>query len=766
MNIALIGNPNCGKSTLFNVLTGSNQRVGNWPGVTVERKLGYGRIGTDLIEFIDLPGIYSLENDNSILSEDERIASNFVLTDMDSLIINIIDATNLRRSLYLTLQLLDLKRPMIIVLNMMDALKGMDETINLNMLSSLLGCPIVGISATRKTGFELLQKVVGHTLKTLKVPNPHIETLDDRTLEQIATHLNVLNIAHPLRKLSRFSLVRYLLYSDTVPAALQPELLNCRNALIASYKEDIDVIIACSRYEAIEKVIQKVLEKRRQAGKTFTDKLDYFILGRISGIPLFFFSMYVMFFLAISVSSVFNDFFEEISSIIFVDGLTELLNKLHMPQGIILILAKGIGSGISTVASFIPVISAMFFCLSFLEDSGYLARAAMVVDRGMRVIGLPGKAFVPMLVGFGCSVPAVMGTRTLDNSRDRLMSICMIPFMSCGARLPVFTLFAVIFFPDHPSTTVFSLYILGLIAAIFTGFILKNTLLPGKITPFIMELPAYRIPNFSALCKLTWIRLKSFLFKAGKAIILMVTLLSILNSVSLSGNMQPENPDQTVLARFSQYATPVFEPIGITRENWPATVGIFTGIFAKEAVIGTLNALYSIQQDTDDNGFEWQKSIQDAIRTIPDNFSDMITAWKNNFIWHSTINQDEEKEEMSPTALTKIEISFGSSSAAMAYLIFVLLYTPCVAALGAVYREAGARWAIFVAVWTFFLAWVIATAYYQYMQQSISGQAIEWLIGLTILMIAVIGLLCVMGKKGVMGITTVSKPTNCSKGCC
>jgi ferrous iron transport protein B len=367
-------------------------------------------------------------------------------------------------------------------------------------------------------------------------------------------------------------------------------------------------------------VCKKVIDKPRELSTSFTEKLDKFALGRITGIPFFLFVMYVMFIIAINFGSVFIDFFDIFCETIFVNGSAQLLQSLNAPNWLIIILAKGIGTGIQTVSTFIPVIGTMFFFLSFLEDSGYLARAAMVVDRGMRCIGLPGKAFVPMLLGFGCGVPAIMGTRTLESTRDRIMAICMIPFMSCGARLPVYALFAVIFFPHHASTVVFALYMLGIMVAIITGFVLKLTLLTGKITPFIMEMPVYRIPTLKSLLSLTWQRLKSFIFRAGKAIIVMITILSILNSWGKDGSFGHEISNNSVLSAVSQTMIPVFEPMGITKENWPATVGIFTGIFAKESVIATLNSLYSMSGNIDKNkNVSLSESILNALGKIPEN---------------------------------------------------------------------------------------------------------------------------------------------------
>lgn len=770
MSIALIGNPNCGKSTLFNTLTGSCQRVSNWPGVTVERKVGIFDLAGQKVELVDLPGTYSIENYDGSISQDEWIARDFILNGESDLIINIIDATNLQRGLYLTLQLIDINRPMIVVLNMIDALAEMNEVINVKALSMMLGCPVVAISASRKIGFDKLKKILADNLLVPSLPSPQIDTLNAETTKIINTHLACLDNGNTLSKLNRYSLLNAMLTEANLCEKEQAVVNACRQDLVRHYDSDIDIAIACSRYDAIEWIIHYVLEKPREASKNLTDKLDRFALGRITGIPVFLFSMYAIFLVSINFGSVFIDFFDIFFGTIFVDGLDHLLTQVGAPNWLIIILANGIGNGIKTVASFIPVIGAMFFCLSFLEDSGYLARAAMVIDRGMRAIGLPGKAFVPMLVGFGCTVPAIMGTRTLESTRDRLMSICMVHFMSCGARLPVYALFAVIFFPSSASTIVFILYLLGLVVAVVTGIILKYTLLPGKITPFIMELPVYRIPTLFSLFYLTWIRLKSFVYRAGKAIILMVAILSILNSVNIHGSLEREASENSVLAVVSQKLTPVFEPMGANKENWQAIVGIFTGIFAKEVVIGTLNSLYSAEDKGDgDAAFDFMEGIKSAFLTIPENLSDLLGNFFDPFGF-STINNDignlEDELSIADSAVTKIETSFGSKAAVMAYLIFILLYTPCVSALGAVYREAGLRWTLFVGSWTFLVAWLFASAYYQYTQLDISPNALSWLIGFMVSFIFIIVIMKCVGKGGYMGELTVSKSTNYSKGCC
>lgn len=753
MKIALIGNPNCGKSTLFNALTGARQHIGNWPGVTIERKTGSMHINNQSIDIVDLPGTYAIENLQIATSEDELIAREFVLNEPDSLIVNIIDATNLQRSLYLTFQLLDLQRPMIIVLNMMDALKNLGEQINIAKLTQQLGCPVVPISAAKKNGLNQLEQVLSEAIHNPILPETQIATLGDKQTSIIHQHLAKLPADSFIHQLNQWSLIELLLNGATtqLTPAETSTLHQCQHDLSAWCNNEIDVALASARYEAIDQLCRQVIEKPREANISLSDKIDNLTLGRYTGIPCFLLMMYLMFMLAVKFGSVFTDFFDVLFATIFVDGFSYLLNSVHAPAWLTAILANGIGSGIQTVATFIPVIAAMFLCLSFLEDSGYLARAAMVVDRGMRAIGLPGKAFVPMLVGFGCGVPAIMGTRTLESTRDRLMSICMIPFMSCGARLPVYTLFATIFFPQNAATVVFSLYLLGIVIAIITGLILKHTLLPGAITPFIMELPAYRLPTLRGMLYLTWSRLKGFIFRAGQAIVVMVTILSLLNSIGTDGSFGHNNSDRSILAVTSKKITPVFQPMGINEHNWPATVGIFTGIFAKEAVIATLNSLYSMEtEDSSNETFNFIEGVSKAFKTIPENLAKLKDSVLDP-LGISAVNEDlasvQEELEISTGTVSKMEKSFSNNHAAMAYLIFILLYTPCAAALGTIYREASWRWMLFVAGWTFFIGWTCATFYYQSYWISESKSAIYILGTISLLFILLITVMKMIGPR-------------------
>lgn len=787
--IALIGNPNCGKTTLFNALTGARQRVGNWPGVTVDKKTGYYHYSdkhhhsnkynkNKRVDVTDLPGTYAIESMESGVSQDELVVRNYVLADSESLLVNIVDATNLQRNLYLTTQLLDLNRPMIVVLNMMDSLDYNGEQIDVERLQLKLGCPVVAISANRKQGINTLLTVINDAIQNWQTPQPQMMTLGEQQEAIVQQYIQALPADSLLHSLSRWQLFELLLGaadSNMLTPVERQQLFECREQLAEGYGGELDIALASARYDSIDALSRLVVSRPRQASKTLTEKIDSWALGRILGIPLFLAAMYLMFMLAINLGSAFIDFFDILFGTLLVEGTTHLLNAINSPDWLVAILANGVGGGIQTVSTFIPVIAAMFLCLSFLEDSGYLARAAMVVDRGMRGIGLPGKAFVPMLVGFGCNVPAIMGTRTLESPRDRLMSIMMIPYMSCGARLPVYALFAAVFFPENGQNIVFILYLVGIAVAVFTGMVLKHTILPGKTTPFIMELPAYRLPTLRNLLMLTWERLKGFILQAGKAIVLMVVVLSIFNSLGTDGSFGNENTDKSVLAKIGKQITPVFSPMGIEQENWPATVGIFTGIFAKEAVIGTLNALYSqMGQEADGDEpetFDLLAGVQRAFASIPENLAGLTDSLGDplgisNNMAGGDLAAIQQENDVNDNTVQQLSLAFTTTAAAVAYLIFILLYTPCAAALGAVYREAGIKWTITVAVWTFVLAWIGATAYYQISRlSSAPTEAMLWLGGMSSVLLTVFLILRWLGRS-VNPLILLPEPKECPEKSC
>lgn len=751
--IALLGNPNCGKTTLFNALTGSNQKTANWPGVTVDKKMGQFKVDGVQINVVDLPGTYSFEKSFTDTSQDELIVRHYIAENPDDIIINVIDASNLQRSLYLTFQLLDQKCPMIIVLNMMDVARREGFEIYTTLMQEKLHCPVIAVSASKKEGISELKEIIASYDASLYLDHLPYQTLGAGITNIIRDELKMLSADSPLKKMNHWLLLETIKGDET--EALNHDDQMALTAIRVRIGEpadgEYDIAIASSRYEAIDTLAKDVIQTVGVASSKLTSKIDRFALGRWTGIPLFLLTMFLVFAIAINVGSAFIDFFDILFGAIFVDGFAYLLSLMHAPEWLIAFLANGIGEGIKTVATFIPVLAMMFLCLSILEDSGYMARAAMVVDRGMRAIGLPGKAFVPMLVGFGCNIPAIMWTRTLENQRDRLMSIMMIPFMSCGARLPVYALFAAIFFPDSVGMIVYALYILGIAVAILTGLALKFSILKGKNTPFIMELPAYHLPTLKGLLYTTWDRLKSFILRAGKAIIIVVAVLGVLNSWGTDGSFGNADSDKSVLSSIGRTITPAFEPMGITEENWPATVGIFTGIFAKESVIGTLNSLYSDPAEDDD--FDFWGDVQAAFASIPENLAGVPALLLDPLgIAEQTADGDittiKEANAVDDVTVTKIQNYFLSDAAVISYLIFILLYTPCVAALGAVYREAGLRWTILVGSWTFIIGWILATGYFQFtLMMAGSTAAIYWLISLAIALVLIFLLLRFMGKK-------------------
>ena len=430
--------------------------------------------------------------------------------------------------------------------------------------------------------------------------------------------------------------------------------------------------------------------------------------------------------------------------------------SVGLPTWLIAMLPNGIGVGIQTVATFIPVVAFLFLFLTCLEDSGYMARAAFVVDRAMCSIGLPGKSFVPMLLGFGCTVPAVMAARTLDNERDRIVTAMMAPFMSCGARLPVYALFAAAFFASGGQNLVFLLYIIGMVFAIFTGLVLKNTIFGGKALPFIMELPPYQMPGLRSVLMRTWDRVRNFCLDAGQVIVVVVFCLSLLNSIGTDGSFGHEDSDHSVLAEIGKSLTPVVEPLGIHEENWPATVGLFTGIFAKEAVVGTLNSLYSqidtVEGEADEEAFSLMDGISSAFASVPANLVDAMSNLTDplglNIGDVSSFEAAADEQEVDSQTFNAMVVRFDGKVGAFAYLLLILLYTPCVAASAALFREVGRRWGTFAMGWTTMLGYCASVLAYQIgTYSSHPSQSTAWIVSILAFLSVVIGVMRYLGRK-------------------
>lgn len=716
LTIAIAGNPNCGKTTLFNALTGTHQQVGNWPGVTVEKKEGQLSHQGRAIRLVDLPGVYSLSVAGGSVSLDERLARDFILTEQPDLVVNVVDAANLERNLYLTVQLLEMGAPLVLALNMMDVARSRRIAIDTQSLSKRLGCPVVALEAASGKGIGALRDQM---VASADVPppapqfQPEVEAALDELEPVVAASLEA---GDP-----RWLALKHLEGDELCPVMTDPTVIARADALRAGLEAetglDADTLIACGRYDRVAELVEGTVNRMDQVSRPLSDRLDRVVLNRVLGIPIFLAVMYLMFMFTINIGGAFIDFFDILAGTIFVDGTAAALGAVNAPTWLVTILADGVGGGIQTVATFIPIVACLFLFLSVLEDSGYMARAAFVMDRFMRMIGLPGKSFVPLIVAFGCNVPAIMATRTLDSQRDRTLTVMMAPFMSCGARLPVYALFAAAFFPVGGQNMVFGLYLLGLLAAVGTGLLLKVTILKGKPTPFVMELPPYHLPTLRGLSSRTWHRLRDFLQEAGQVIVVMVAVLAFLNSWGTDGSFGNDNRDNSVLSEIGRGLTPAFAPMGIEQDNWPATVGIFTGILAKEAVVGTLNTLYSQEDGDAGAGFDLSAGLAEAAATVGPNLRDALGMASDPLGLDLGEIADQtaaaEEQEVSTSTFGAMAARFDGQAGAFAYLLMILLYMPCVAAMGAIWREVGWRWATFAAAWTMGLAYGSGVLFYQ-----------------------------------------------------
>lgn len=746
--VALAGNPNSGKTTVFNGLTGGEQKIGNWPGVTVEKKVGYIGEKAERMRVVDLPGIYAFHSS----SEDERIAQDFLLTEKPDLVVDIVDASNLERNLYLTVQLIEMGMRVIVLLNMADIAEKEGIDIDRARLEKELGVPVYSMVATESEDIKKIRRsIISH----------HSEARDADGYPTAPKGKTTIPYAETIREiggewsdefggsgLNEWMAIKILEGNDYIAEEAvrdyglpEEKIGEAKRRVLEEEKVEPDVLIANARYDYIHGVVEKSVHRAEQK-RSMSDRVDDVVLNRFLGIPIFLGVMYLAFWVAVNVGFSFIDFFDVLAGTFFVDGLSALLSSFGTPEAIITILADGVGAGIQTVATFIPVVFFMFLMLSILEDSGYMARAAFVMDRVMQSIGLPGKAFVPMIVGFGCTIPAMLGTRTLENKKDRFLTLFITPFMSCSARLPVYALFGAAFFGAQAGGIVFSIYMIGILMAVGTGFLLRKTLFRGGDTPFVMELPKYHTPTFRTTFASAWRRLQFFIRRAGKAIILVVFLLSIFNSLGTDGSFGNENSENSVLSTVGKSITPVFEPMGVEEENWPATVGLFTGLFAKEVIVGTLNSLYAHEaakvgdvgvaaesgsadsSETDsspeaapapESDFSLTGGIVESFTALGEGltgiFSGIGSTLGFDMVGHDT-GKTANLVEADRSVFTGMREYFNPYSA-YAFLLFVLLYFPCVAAFGTAIQEMGWRYGVAQAAYLTILAWSTATLFYQ-----------------------------------------------------
>ncbi len=694
LTIALIGRPNCGKTTLFNALTGDNRWVGNWPGVTVEGVHGaYCHNGRRVV-VVDLPGAYTLTGTRSL---DEEITAEFLAAGHYDLVINVTDADTPERSLYLTAQVLESQghlrgdhpttgrgKPMLVALNRMDRAEGHGLTIDSEAMARTLGCPVVPISAARGDGIEELKDII------LTMADGASPPAFPEYAPSVIAGLN--SLARQSDARSRWSAIRALEDGDDE----------------ANYAEA--TALGAARHALAAAVVQAGITRPQAAQKRrlWGDRLDRLFLSPWLGVLAFLVSMYLMFLWTIHVGGAFVDAFDGVAGALVEVGFAGVLTEWGFP-GWIVLLVQGFGSGLRTMAAFMPLVFFLYIFLSFLEESGYMSRAAVVMDRFMRRIGLPGNAFVPLVVGLGCNVPAVMAARTLEDPEDRMATIAMTPFMSCSARLPVYVLFAATFFPNSGQNMVFALYLIGFGVAVFTAYILKRTLFQTSSPPLLLELPSYQWPNMGAVTRRAWTRTTHFAVDAGKVVIPLVVVLTVLNSVTLEGTISTEKPQDSLLAQVGQTMTPILAPIGVQEGNWQATVGLLSGLLAKEAVVGTLVALYSGPEE--DEAKSVPTLLQEALQTIPDKLSQLLDHLFDPLDVAGATEEAMTGENES--TMSGLREGFATVGGAFAYLVFVLLYAPCVATIAAIRREAGGVWTLFVIGWATTMGYVCATLVYQ-----------------------------------------------------
>ena len=657
LTYALVGNQNCGKTTLFNQLTGAKQHVGNFPGVTVDRKSGAIR-GYPNTEVTDLPGIYSM----SPFSSEEIVSRNFVLQDKPTAIINIVDATNIERNLYLSMQLLEMGIPMVIALNMMDELVGNRGSIDVNTMEAMLGVPVIPISAAKNEGVD---ELIRHAVHVAKQQEPPLkQDFCDKDDHGGAVHRCIHAVIHLIEDHAalaglpvRFAATKAIEGDALILQQLQLDrneqemLEHIVRQMETERGLDRSAAIADMRFDFIERLCaQTVIRPQESKERIRSEKIDRILTGRYTAIPCFIGIMVLVFYLTFNVIGGGLQKLLELG----IDRLSALtdtaLTQLHVNPVIHSLVIDGIFTGVGSVLSFLPIIVTLFFFLSLMEDSGYIARVAFVMDKLLRRIGLSGKSIVPMLIGFGCTVPAVMATRTLTSERDRKMTILLTPFMSCTAKLPIYSFFVSVFFPGKGGLIMSGLYLLGILVGIGAAFLYKDTQFRGEPIPFVMELPNYRLPSVKNVGQLLWEKAKDFLQRAFSVILIATVVVWFLQSFDLQLNMVSDSAD-SILARISGILVPLFAPLGLG--DWRICTALISGFMAKESVVSTLEVLFG-----------------GTIGSI-----------------------------LSP-------LSAGS------LLVFSLLYTPCVAAVASVRRELGGKWAAGLALWQCLIAWVVAFVFH------------------------------------------------------
>lgn len=714
ITVAVAGNPNAGKSTLINAIAGTRLQVGNWPGVTVEKKTAFFDHAGQQIKLVDLPGTYSL----SPYTQEEIISRDYLVHEMPDVIVNVVDATNLERNLYLTLQLMELEIPVVIALNIYDEAEAKGYRFDLETLSSLLGTTVVPTTATRGEGVKALMTaaIAAAERPWESRPKPvlygdDIELAADAVVSGLNRELPEALTQYPPRWLALKLIERDQTVLGRLGMPADSSIISrATDHLRTAHGEDTEALMADARYAQAAGLTREVLRKPDVRKRETTEKIDAVVLNRFFGIPIFLAAMWLMFKLTFDLSKPFADWLGAMISGPFKRLAEALLGVLQAPAWTASLVTDGIIAGVGSVLVFVPVIFAMMFFITFLEGSGYMARAAFVMDRAMHAVGLHGKSFIPMLLGFGCNVPAIYATRTLENPKDKALTALLIPLTSCGARLPVYVVFIGAFFTAHAGTVLWSLYVMGIVLAIAVGMVFKRTLFKGEAPMFIMELPPYRMPSMKSLMIHTWEKGKHFLVKAGTYIL----AVSILVWFMLNMPLGVEEKKDSWMGQVGQVVAPALKPLGFG--SWEAGSSLIAGLVAKEIVVGTMGEIYVKKAEEEKK--EEPLSIGDEFAKIGTSLGDAFVAAGANVISTlgiatMTAEEDEEKAKERMPLREALQQQFTPLSA-YAFIAFVLLYMPCAVVAVAMRHEFGTwKWYGIAFAYQMALAWTVAFVIYQ-----------------------------------------------------
>lgn len=704
--VALAGNPNAGKSTIFNALTGGRQHVGNWPGKTVDVTSGAVRWNGSQVTLVDLPGTYSL----SAHSLEEVIARDFILEQRPDAAIVVADATNLERNLYLAVQVLELGVPVALALNMIDRAEAAGIVIDVDLLGRLLGVPVVPTVGTRRQG---LLELVGLAVSKA-APHPRIVDYGYELEQEIAAlQGQVAALLHSdapryttLKLLEGDRLAAQALGAAPEAATLRQQVQEAAARVQAVYGDDVELLVADRRYGFVHSLAHQVVKRRGGQRRSLTDRIDDVTAHRVLGLPIFFLLMALVFKLTADASAPFVDWIDATVNGVLVNWVTVGLAAVAAPPWLISLLVEGVMAGVGGVLMFLPVLLILYFCLALLEDSGYMARAAFVMDRLMHLLGLHGKSFIPLIVGFGCNVPGILATRTLENRRDRILTGLMVPLMSCAARLPVYVIFAAAFFPQRASAVIFGLYLLGIALAVLTGLLMRRTLFAKTSDSlFVLELPPYRLPAWRGLRTHMWRHSEEFVRKAATLILAAAVVVWALLNLPVG----VESTEDSLFGQAAGAVAPVFEPLGFG--DWQATGSLATGLVAKEVVVSSMAVIYLGDEPA---APPEPVDLAADLRTIVVGFGQaVVDSVRIVLSMIPGVDLMADEPAQANTALSQALQANFTPASALAFLVFVLLYAPCVATLGALKSEFGTKWMVFSFFYLLALAWIAGFATYQ-----------------------------------------------------